>query len=259
MRKRAGLTLIELLVVLVMISFVVAAAGAAFSVTIHYQQRQDASRDLQSARASFEKRLTDLIRGAEVSASATNNASFFIGQSGNVEATGSATGAAGGVNQIGGLPGAAADTLVFTTFSVPVNEATLSSTDDWQTLNENHGPQGGVTEVQVGTTPVGDAADKTGLFLREQTPADGDPSQGGNEALLNAEISSIQFEFFDGQDWQEVWDTRSQSGTRRIPAAVRVTYLLNGETDETQKHTLIIQLPNSDVTSANPVTVSTGQ
>jgi hypothetical protein len=125
-------------------------------------------------------------------------------------------------------------------------------TSDFETLNDQYGPQGGVAEIQLSLTPVGQpASSDTGLFLREQRPADSDSSQGGNESLLMPNVTTIQFEFFDGLQWQETWDTIT-SGSRRIPSAVRVTYQLTGED---QQRFIIVRLPFSDVTPTNPVTV----
>lgn len=258
MKTRRGISLIELLVVLAMMAIIIGAAARSFSTTIGYRQRIDSSRDTNDARVAFEEKVRSLLKSAQLSSSATSTTSYFIGQSGNLSpdsALSSATRAAatGGSS----LPGGNADTLVFTCRGDSSLSAALNSTDDWETLNKNLGPQGGVEEAQIGTTAVGDAGTKTGLFLREQRPADADPSQGGTERLINPDVATIQFEFWDGQQWQEAWDTRTQSGARRLPAAVRVTYTLNGEPQNTN-HIFIVQIPNSDVTSTNPITQGTG-
>lgn len=261
--KRRGLTLIELLVVTAMMGFIVTGALSVLSQTSAGQQRLEQAVDQQSVNRSFEDRLTELLKGATLSTSATNQDSFFIGQQGNLtDAT--VSGGMGGLStgslssgSLGGLPGGTADTLVFTTSGQSVSNATLKLDDDWETQNETFGPQGGIAEVQIGAAAVGEANGQTGLFLREQRPADADPSQGGTEKVLNSEIKSIQFEFWNGLEWQATWDTRSMSGARRLPAAIRVTYVLNSDAND-QNHVLVVGLPNSDVTSTNPVTQSTG-
>lgn len=263
MTKRAGISLIELLVVLAMIGIILVATSTAFSGAIGYAEKLETARDKAETKEVWQDKVRDLLQGARVSTSATNQTSCFIGQSGNLVPT---TGGLGGANVIAGqpsstgqgmgLPGGNADTLVFTTTGEPVSDAFLNSTDDWETQNTNAGPQGGVEEVQFGMTAVGDPGTKTGLFLREQRPADADPSQGGTEELLSADIATIQFEFWDGATWEPTWDTRSMTPTRRIPAAVRVTYTVPGEPDGTT-HEFVVKIPDSDVTSTNPVTQTT--
>jgi hypothetical protein len=79
------------------------------------------------------------------------------------------------------------------------------------------------------------------LFLREQRPADSDPTQGGEESLLNPDLRDIRFEFYDGSDWVDSWDSRNdQKG--KLPSAVRVSYVLNSES---LQRTFIIRLPLS--------------
>jgi hypothetical protein len=148
------------------------------------------------------------------------------------------------------------DQITFTSANSSVPASLVNSNVDFETLNEQYGPQGGVTEVSLSMTAVGDAGQNKGLFIREQRPADGDPTQGGTERVLNSDITSIQFQFFDGTNWIDTWDTRQGQGQRRIPAAIKVTYQLDG--DETD-HTMIIQCPLSDVTSLNPVQTETAQ
>ncbi len=261
MKRRSGLTLIELLVVCAMMGFIITGALTALTQTARFQQRMEGAVDRDSTNMAFEEKLVSLLKGAEVSASAANQDSFFIGQAGNLTEAGVSSGSGGlstGNLSTGNLalPGGAADTLIFTTAGQAVSDATLKLEDDWETQNQHFGPQGGIEEVQLGPTPVGTADGQTGLFLREQRPADADPSQGGNESVLNAEIKSIQFEFWDGATWQTTWDTRTMSGARRIPAAIRVTYVLNSDSTD-QNHVVVVQLPNSDVTSTNPVTQTT--
>jgi len=56
-----------------------------------------------------------------------------------------------------------------------------NTTDDFETQQTLYGPVGGVSEISLSTTAVGDAGSHTGLFERRQTPSDGDPTQGGTE------------------------------------------------------------------------------
>lgn len=253
--RRRGLTLIELMVSMAMSIMIIAGAVSAYTTAIAFDAQNTTLQQTTDARIQFEQRLASLLRGAYISPTANDTMTYFLGsQSGNMA---NAT---------------SADTLFFTTLSGGINDATLRSDDDFETLNQNYGPQGGVEEVSLSMTPIGEAGQtKKGLFIREQRPADGDPTQGGSERVLDADITSIQFEFYNGADWDTAWstsgvtaqsttnmniDTTGQDG-RRIPSAVRVTYSLTGDA-EGITHSFVVRLPQSDVTSANPIVVTGG-
>ncbi len=237
---RRGLTLLELLVAMTMTVFVVAAAASAFIAAIGFDKSAAQAWDQNGKRVDFEGRLTQLLRGAYITAAAADTQLYFVGES-----TGTTN------NDVG------ADSLTFSTTSQPVNGVVLTdTTDDFTAVNQRFGPQGGVAEVQLSTTAVGQpAASQTGLFIREQRPSDGDRTQGGFEQVLSADVQQIQFEFYNGTGWQATWDTTATEG-RRIPSAVRVSYKLTGDSQDAQR-VFIVQLPDSDVTQANPVAVAT--
>ncbi len=96
---------------------------------------------------------------------------------------------------------------------------------DFETRNESFGAVGGLSEVSVSDTPVGEnaPADLNATFMREQRPADSDPDQGGYEKVFSDRATQITFEFYDGQEWLTEWDTRD--GNRVLPYAVRVRYV----------------------------------
>jgi hypothetical protein len=94
------------------------------------------------------------------------------------------------------------------------------------------------------------------MFERIQRPVDADPLQGGFESLVSADVSEIGFQFWDGSEWLTEWDTRS--GTRRLPAAVKVQYRLTDESTD-QLHQFVVIIPNSDVTASNPMTQGASQ
>ncbi len=229
--KRGGLTLIELLVAALISAIIVGAVGSAYVTGIGFEKSSAAARERSETRTLFESKLRTLLQGAYVSSDEQDLMTYFTAQ--NSDSSGSVSGS---------------NTLTFTTTSNGINNVVLTSDDDFETQNQKYGPQGGIAEISLSTTAVGDPGTKQGLFLREQRPADGDATQGGTESLLNADIDSIGFEFYDGTDWVTQWDTQTQ-GSRRIPAAVRITYLLNG--DDTN-HVIVVGLQNSDVTAANP-------
>src|SRR5204862_2978746 len=136
--------------------------------------------------------------------------------------------------------------VTFTTAKTRLPAAQIDSQDDFETQNQRFGAQGGIEEVSLGLSPVGHTDQNGGLFLREQQPSDGDPTQGGYESVLDPTIADIRWEFFDGANWQTDWDSRTTR--RRIPAAVRITYQLDGEDIQ---HVFLVRLMNSDVTTDN--------
>ncbi len=236
MRGR-GFTLIELLVAAVMMGFITLAVTSAYVQGIRYSKHAGEARAAEDARIRFEDRVGALLHSAELTTDPTDRFSYFIGQVGNGQ-TGTA---AGNKNNT-------ADTLTFTVIGERLSGAATSSTDDFETVNKNLGPQGGVAEVSLETTPIGDAQNNQGTFIRVQRPADGDPTQGGLETVLDSDVTELGFEFYDGTNWDPTWNT--QTGTRRLPSAVRMTYRINGDD---QERIVTYRLPLSNVTPDNPV------
>lgn len=235
MRRQAGMTLLEVLIVAASIAVITGAAGAAYIQTVGHRRQIEVRRDAEARRMDLEDRLRGLLQGAYVSERSGADTTFFIGEVG------------------GDTVGGNADTLIFTTTGARLPAPLLASEDEFEAVHERYGPHGGIAEVQIGTTPVGDAGELAGVFVRVQRPADGDPTQGGFESVLDPDVRTIAFEFFDGTDWQTTWDTRTQD-QRRIPAAVRVAYTLEDDAEDTPQ-IFIVALPHSDVTPENPVTV----
>jgi type II secretory pathway pseudopilin PulG len=222
-----------LLVAVTIIGILTAGLASAYVASIDQDARIRAGRDLVAAQRAFEERVADLIRHAYLSADAADTTTYFVA----VDA------------------GAGAETLTFTTLGQRVPRVVVDSTDDFETLNQRFGPQGGVAEESISITPVGNAPTPTGLFLREQRPSDGDPDQGGYESRLADDVTQVRFEFWDGQAWIPNWDTREQT-ERRLPAAVRMTYRREGDTTD---RVLVVRVPGSDVTANNPITEGTTQ
>lgn len=231
--NRRGTTLLELLVVIVMVALITVGATAAFSVAVDYHTRAVPERERRAARRQFERSLRDLLERAHVS---TDADTFFL------------MGTAGAAS--GSTSNEAAESLTFTISGTAISGAALDSTDDFETANASLGPQGGWVEVHLSTTPYGEPGDRDGLFLREQRPADGDPTQGGTERLFFPGLASITFEGFDGFQWTELWDTTAQDEPR-LPSAVRVTYTMSD--DEETSYTFLVRVPRSDVTPENPL------
>lgn len=214
---------------------ILSALSGVVLTSFRHTDRVKASRVNRERDARFEDRLRSLIQSAFLSTVQTDTSSYFVGGDGGSESEDGQNGVAGG--------------LTFTALSEKLPLEMLNSTDDFTTLNERFGPRGGMTEVSLALTPIGEAPVQNGLFYRHQTPADGDNTQGGVESVLDPDIDQISFEFFDGTDWITGWDTQSQAEPR-LPAAVRITY---NRTDE-QEQIFIVRLIHSDVTPANPVT-----
>ncbi len=238
-KVRAGISLLELLVVLVMMGFLTYALTYAFTGSIDVQRRQAQRQSEQNPTARVERRITRLLNEAILSEDTADRMTYFVA-------------ATEGDGALG------ADRLTFTSTALGLPLTTQQSTDDFETQHEARGPQGGITEVSLSTTAVGDAGSNTGLFERLQTPADGDVTQGGRESLLESAVTSIGFEFYDGTQWVTAWDTTEEGGTRRLPAAVRVSYTLATDT-QNQTHSFVVPVPTSDVDADNPANAtSTG-
>ncbi len=231
-RRQRGLTLIEVLVVVAITGLLTIYAAQSLIAGADYERRIREASSRQRSDVELENDLRTFIESAFLSLENTQT-TFFVGSEGLLNQDES---------------GSNADTLTFTRVGARLSSDALDY-DDFELANEEIGTVGGTEEVTISLSATGSASGKTGLFIRQQNPADGDPSQGGIERVLNANVTSISYEFWDGAAWQTVWDTRTQ-GTARLPAAVRITYRLsNSETDRI----VTLRLRNSDVTQDNPV------
>jgi prepilin-type N-terminal cleavage/methylation domain-containing protein len=235
MRKR-GLTLIELMVAIVITAIIAASASQATYVAVRQNASAKAYRLAATRDAQFEDRLRALISSACLSTVTTDSASYYLGGD-----------AAGDTDQNITTSGAG---LVFTSLGERLPAEFVTSQDDFETLNQTYGPRGGLTEVSISQSAIGNAPVSTGLYLRKQTPADGDSSQGGFESSLDPDIDSISFEFYNGESWDLTWDSTAMD-VPRLPAAVRVTY---SRTSDSVERIFVVRLPLSDVTPDNPVT-----
>lgn len=240
--RRRGITLIELLTALVIGAIVAFGLNLAFSTSIRYQTEVKPRREQALQEFAIENRIRRLLEHAYVDSSLDSEHTYFIGRN---DPSGSSS-----------LDSGQASTeLMFTVVGdrLPGN-ALAADGSTFEDRNARIGPVGGVIERRIGMTPIGDAGNLTGAFLREQTPSDSDPQQGGFESLLDARITSLAFEFWDGTDWQPDWST--ETGERRLPAAIRITYTLEGEED--LQRTFVVRMPASDITASNPLNSTTG-
>lgn len=253
--RQRGLTLIELLVVMVITAILASAIGHAFTAELTLQRVQESRRAQTDRSEALEREITRLLQGAKLSAGTATP----VTPTTPAAATAAITAAAGtaatetttyfwglaenGANDLG------CDRLTFTTTAPAIPMAALGSTDDFETQQQARGPVGGLAEVSLSTTPVGDAGGRTGLFERIQRPSDSDPSQGGTETDLDFQVARIGFQFWDGLEWVTTW---SMTSPPRLPAAVRVSYTLAGA-PSTDIHVFVVPIPASDVDSDQPV------
>lgn len=231
--KTRGLTLLELMISMMLLAMVGAALVGAWTSAARARTTTILSAQAHQESIEIEEKLERLLRTAFLTTDANDETSYFKG----LDANGTSTEAAHGI--------------VFTAAGTRPAASVRQADEPLEDLNQRFGAQGGVVERALSLTPVGDPSGRTGLFLREQRPADGDFEQGGYESLLLEGVSDLNFEFFDGAQWVVNWDT--QEGQRRLPAAVKVEFTINGEAKS-----LIVRLPASDIDEQNPLTTEDG-
>ncbi|MBL1149851.1 MAG: prepilin-type N-terminal cleavage/methylation domain-containing protein [Armatimonadetes bacterium] len=235
--RRRGFSLIEVMVVLALSAVLTLTIARAFVHATEMERAFAISRESEAEAREFEETIRTLIESASLSRSAATLESFFM---------------AGAVS-LGG-DGITSDSLTFTAVKRPM-DAVIGSGLDFETINERFGPPGGIEEVSLSLTPVGNPGERSGLFLRTQMPADSEPSQGGYERLLLEGVQSLRFEFFDGASWVGAWDTTTQT-TPRLPAAVKMYYTTSDQQEV--ERVITVRVPASDATIDNPVTIGGG-
>ncbi len=254
--NRRGVTLVELLIALAIVALVTATSGRALVTSLSYGDRMRLGREDQSKRQSFEDGIRSLLSATYVDPDATNGNTYFIGgkSSGTPTQLGQTSGQGGNGSNSGTLTdgGTAPDSMIFTITGARLSGAVLDSTNDFETNNQKFGPVGGVSEIALSLTANNDPGGHQGLFIRRQTPADGDHTQGGFQSVLSPDVSQITFEYFDGTNWDPQWDTTTQ-GSRRLPSLIRVTYRF---TQDNRDHIFMVRIPASDATATNPVAVN---
>ena len=252
-----GVTLIELLIVLVITAILASAIGYAFTAELTMQRVEEARRaDLERSDAT-ERRIARLLQGAKLLGVAVPGAVPIPTAAGASPVTAGPTAAAGQTTYFEGLTEGGAsdlgsDRLTFTTTAPALPLASLDGTDDFETQQGARGPVGGLAEVSLSVTAVGDPGGRVGLFERIQRPSDADPTQGGSESLIDARIVRIGFQFWDGTQWDTSWDAGTPP---RLPQAVRVSYTLRGHLDSDVR-VFDVPIPASDVDAQAPQAVS---
>jgi len=237
MRTRRGVTLLELLIAGAIGVIIALGAGFAYSAAVTYQTQAGQRRTEQEAIQQAEDRLSTLLRQATLSSDNSSPSSYFVGEQ------------AGGTQS-----NEAANSLTFVVLGDRVRGNLIESTDDFETLNQTFGPQGGLMEVQLGSLPNGETTSSTGTYNPNQTPPAWGRPQDAPPQKASPDMTDLVFEFYDGEAWQVGWDTQAEDEPR-LPSAVRITYTWK---DETTQRILTVKLPNSDVTPDNPAVSSGG-
>jgi len=232
-RGNLGLTLIEVLVAMGIGGIVVAASAVAFRAGVDNLYFSQRVLQAEQSKSDWTSGIRQAISCALVSSDTNDTKSFFIASSDDASSDLGAT------------------RLTFSSGYCSIPGGSLDSALTFDNVHDTYGPLGGLAEYSYSTVATGDAGTATGLFERVQRPVDADPLQGGFESLISPDVSEVGFLFWDGAEWLSDWDTRS--GSRRLPAAVKVQYRLTNEATD-QLHQFVVVIPTSDVTTSNPVT-----
>jgi len=249
-RLQQGLTLLELLIVLAITVVLASAVSYTMMAEVQFQRLHEQRRGQQETVEATEREITRLLKGAKFTPSTTATGTTTVTATTTSTSVGTTTYFQGINDGRQSLTGC--DRLTLTTTAPGIPQASMYSTDDFQTQHDAHGPVGGVGEVSIGLQPVGTpSAGQSGLFERSQTPSDTDPTQGGYEWVLDPNIDEIGFEFWDGLEWQPTWDTTN--GQTQLPQAVRVTYTIKNEAGSPQ-HLFVVTIPGSTIDAQNPAT-----
>ncbi len=256
-KRRRGVTLIELLIVLVITAILASAIGYAFTAELTMQRIEESRRADMDRSDATERRIARLLQGAKLLGLAVPGAVPIPTAAGASPATATAVAAAGQTTYFEGLTEGGAsdlgsDRLTFTTTAPALPLAALDGTDDFETQQGARGPVGGLAEVSLSVTAVGDPGGRVGLFERIQRPSDADPTQGGTESLIDARIARVGFQFWDGAQWDTSWDAGTPP---RLPQAVRVSYTLRGHLDSDVR-VFDVPIPASDVDAQAPQATS---
>lgn len=245
---KRGFTLIELLISMALSAMLAASLTLAFRQALMVGPKMAKVRTAEDQRILFQETLTDLLEHTYVmprTGATTPNTYFTTNPQANNSGLAQSSGQSQGMG-----PKANGGVLVFTALGLPTKQAILNdASGDFETQNQLYGPQGGIAEYEISLTPQGGSGDQHGVFIREQRPADNDPTQGGTQYLALPDVDNLTFEFWDGLQWQPSWDSLTQSAVR-LPAAVRVTYSVGSATPTV----FVVWLPNSNVTPTNPAT-----
>jgi hypothetical protein len=229
------------------------AVTMAFEAGLNMEREQQRRQGQQDPVIVMQREITRMLEGAKLSEVTASSANATPTATGSTYQTYFQSDQAGsGADELG------TDRITFTTAAPGIPLEAQYSQDDFETQQQsNNGPIAGMAEVSFGTTPIGNPpGDPTGLFERVQRPADSDATQGGNEFLICPQIARMGFQFWDGAEWISTWDSTTTPYTNHLPAAVLVSYILVGDSQQTV-HTFTVPIFTSDVTALNPVSGTT--
>lgn len=82
------------------------------------------------------------------------------------------------------------------------------------------------------------------LLRREATMIERRALDDARASVFVEDVASLSFQFYDGREWQEVWD--SEEANARLPRAVRIDLALYDRAGEIHHFTTAVDLPLSD-------------
>jgi hypothetical protein len=288
--RRSAYTLLEVLLATSIAVLLLGALYVAVDVQLNYAQAgRDRVEQNTLARSIFARMSSDASQVVSLSDPARFRvqSSGSSGSSGGTSGTGGTTGntgtsgagATGGATSGSGMSGSTgsstddgSSTTTTTTIIVP-----LGVQGDSTTLNMwvSKSPRENLTADQSGGQPVvsdlwriswwllGDAGSATGLARQEIKIVTSDDANNLPPNIENAdsfnlapEVKSIKFEYYDGTDWQDEWDS-TELGADNLtpkgsPVAIRVTMdlaRLDLPDQPTKTYTRVLVLPTANGTT----------
>jgi prepilin-type N-terminal cleavage/methylation domain-containing protein len=93
------------------------------------------------------------------------------------------------------------------------------------------------------------------LLRREATMIQRDTIDAARATVFVEDVASLAFQFYDGTEWRDVWDS-ADPNSRRLPRAVRIDLALYDEAGDVHHFATAVDLPLSDtpppLTSGSP-------
>jgi len=196
--RTSGFTLLEIMVALLVLGLLSSALFAIFGTTIDSKERVEKYNELyQTSRQVIDRSHRELSL-AFLSPSKNRNPTVLLGVDAEEE----------------GYP---MDSITFTSLAhVPMGVDNRES-----------------EECELSYFIIEDSS--TGmhhLMRREDTSLDDDPLQGGISYEMAEDIRGLNFRYYDGEEWQDSWDSREGDTEGKLPYVVEVVLILPGVDDQ---------------------------
>jgi prepilin-type N-terminal cleavage/methylation domain-containing protein len=255
-KEEEGFTLIEFLVAMVMLAIIMPALTLSFGSAMKASERIDQrSANSSEARAVLSVITKDLENAylpitQQTATQSLTGDSDTAAQTGTTPAIGWFTGAD---SASGSAP---ADSLSFTTLS---GRADLSTLSQDLTPADTDQPMSAFQQVTYSLQPGIDGS--SGVLVRSwASPPGQDSTATTNDDQLSDRVIALNFEYFDGTEWSDSWDTTQADPTADestdatldgtepvtteslLPIAVRVTLGILGD-DGPHTYTTTVSLP----------------